>query len=269
MDTLAARGRRAAAGPAHLLTNQLAETAMNNFLSGYFRVFDTGIYLAQTARGRLRTLCTPAAFGPLPNVRGRVKFHIRGEAVFGEHFTALGDGTAVLITVQQGARLTVGDYVAINSGVSIEAWHDVRIGSLVMIAPNASIIDDNRHELEPGTPLYKGPTVIEDNVWLATNVSVLPGVTIGAGSVVAANSVVSRDIPPNSLAGGSPARVLKTLSVPEGWSHRFGYQQNQPSPGLLAGLRRTLAGDPNAAIAASDVAEQDPQPATPDHEAVS
>lgn len=236
---------------------------MNNLLSSYFRVFDTAVYLAQTARGLVRTTCTPAKFGPLPNVRGKVKFRIRGAAVFGEHFTALGDGTAVLIMVREGARLTVGDFTAMNSGVTIDAWHEVRIGSRVMLAPNVSVIDDNRHEFEPGAPLYKGPTVIEDNVWLAANVSVLPGVTIGAGSVIGGNSVVSRDIPPNSFAAGSPARVIKTLNVPDGWSHRFGYEHNQPSAGLVASLRRTFRGDPNAAIAAADAA------AERDHESVS
>jgi acetyltransferase-like isoleucine patch superfamily enzyme len=234
---------------------------MQNFLSSYLRAFDTSTFLAQAARGYVKTTCTPARFGRFPNVRGKVRFHIRGQAVFGERFTALGDVGSVRIAVREGAKLTVGDHVAMNYGVTIEVWHEVRIGSRVMMAPNVSIIDDNRHELEPGTPLYKGPTVVGDNVWLAANVVVLPGVTIGSGSVIAGNSVVSRDIPPNSFAGGSPARVVKTLNVPPGWSHRFGFGGNEPAPGLLASLRRTFGGDPNAAIAESDAAERD-------HEAV-
>ena len=60
-----------------------------------------------------------------------------------------------------------------------------------MIAPNVTIIDDNRHELEPGAPLSNGPIVIGDNVWMAANVTILPGVTIGSGSVIAGNSVVT------------------------------------------------------------------------------
>jgi hypothetical protein len=98
-------------------------------------------------------------------------------------------------------------------------------------------------------------------------------VTIGSGSVIGGHSVVTRDIPPNSFAAGSPARVIRTLNVPEGWSHRFGYERNKPTAGLLAGLRRTLAGDPNAAIAGGDQAGADRagagQPAGRDHEVVS
>jgi acetyltransferase-like isoleucine patch superfamily enzyme len=230
---------------------------MRNFLRVYLRFFDFAVYVAQCGRGYLRTKLTTAEFGRLPNIRGKVRLHIRGEAVFGDQFTALGDPAAVRIAVADGARLTIGDHVALNCGVCIDVWHDVRIGDKVMIAPYVSIIDDSRHEIEPGTPLYNGPTVIEDNVWLAANVSVLPGVTIGSGSVIGGHSVVNRDIPPNSFAAGSPARVIRTLNVPEGWSHRFGYERNRPASGLLASLRRTLAGDPNATIAAADQARRD------------
>ena len=227
---------------------------MRNFLMAYLRFYDIAVYVGQCGRGYLRTRFTPAKFGRVPNVRGKVRLHIRGQAVFGDQFTALGDAADVRIVVARGARLTVGDHVAVNCGVSIDVWHEVRIGDKVMLAPYVSIIDDARHEMEPGTLLYNGPTVIGDNVWLAAHVSVLPGVTIGSGSVIGGHSVVTRDIPPNSFAAGSPARVIRTLNVPEGWSHRFGYERNKPAVGLLAGLRRTLAGDPNAAIAAAEQA---------------
>src|ERR1700722_14203349 len=230
---------------------------MRNLLRAYLRFYDIAVYVAQCGRGYLRTRLSTAKFGRLPNVRGKVRLHIRGEAVFGDQFTALGDAADVRIVVASGARLTVGDNVAVNCGVSIDVWHEVRIGDKVMLAPYVSIIDDSRHEIEPGTPLYNGSTVIEDNVWLAANVTVLPGVTIGSGSVIGGHSVVTRDIPPNSFAVGSPARVIRTLNVPEGWSHRFGYERNKPAGGLLASLRRTLAGDPNSAIAAADHAGRD------------
>jgi len=230
---------------------------MRNSLRVYLRCYDIARFFAQTSRGYVSTKCIPARFGRFPNIRGRMKFHIRGEAVFGDRFTALGDTAPVRIDVAEGARLTIGDHVAMNCGVSIEVWHDVRIGNKVMMAPNVTIIDDNRHELEPGAPLYGGPTIIEDNVWLAANVTVLPGVTIGSGSVIAGQSVVSRDIPPNSLAAGAPARVIRSINVPDGWSHRFGYERNDPADGLWASLRRTFIGDPNAALASAEEAGRD------------
>ncbi len=241
---------------------------MRKFRRTYLRIYDIALFLVQSGRGYVRVKLTPARFGRLPVVRGKVKFRIRGTATFGERFTALGDPAAVFISVGSGGVLTVGDHVAMNCGVTIDVWHEVRIGNKVMIAPNVTILDDNRHEVEPGTPLYSGPTVIGDNVWLAGNVTVLPGVTIGAGSVIAGHSVVSRDIPPCSFAAGSPARVIKSLNIPYGWSHRFGYERNDPPPGLRASLRRAFAGDPNAAIAGVEEHGRDQHDGRDQHEVV-
>jgi acetyltransferase-like isoleucine patch superfamily enzyme len=240
---------------------------MRNSLRVYFRFYDLARFFAQAGRGYVTTKLTPARFGRFPNIRGKVKLHIRGEAVFGERFTALGQPLPVRIAVAEGARLTIGDHVAMNCGMSMDVWHEVRIGNKVMIAPNVTIIDDNRHEIEPGAPLHNGPIVIGDNVWIAGNVTILSGVTIGSGSVIAAHSVVTRDIPPNCLAGGSPARVIKSLNVPDGWSHRFGYERNDPADGLLASLRRAVAGDPNASLASAADAVRTVEPGR-DHEAI-
>jgi len=241
---------------------------MRNLLKKYLRIYDTLCFLAQTVLGYLRSKLTSAEFGALPNIRGKVKFHVRGEAVFGHGFTALGDAADVRISVAEGGRLTVGDQVAMNYGVNIDVWHEVRIGSRVMMAPYVSIVDDNRHEVEPGSPLYCGPTVIGDNVWLTANVTVLPGVTIGSGSVIGGHSVVSRDIPPNSFAAGSPARVIRPLNVPDGWSHRFGYERNSPTTGLLASVRRAFSSDPNTAIAEADGATPAAGEAGRDHQVI-
>jgi acetyltransferase-like isoleucine patch superfamily enzyme len=240
---------------------------MGKLLSSYLRTYDTATFLTQAGFGYVRTKCTTARFGPFPVVRGKVVFHVRGEASFGQRFTALGETAVVRIAVAEGGRLTVGDHVAVNSGGFIEVWHDVTIGDKVMMGPHVTIMDDNRHEVEPGSPLWKGPTVIGDNVWLAAHVTVLPGVTIGSGSVIGGNSVVSQDIPANSFAAGSPARVVKQLNVPDGWSHRFGYESNDPAAGMLASLRRAFGGDPNAAIARGG-REPGGDPAGRDHEVV-
>jgi acetyltransferase-like isoleucine patch superfamily enzyme len=162
-------------------------------------------------------ICGAESFGPHPDMRGVICFNIRGRAVFGSNFVADGHADAVSVKVDRGATLLVGNGVAMNSGVSIEVWHEVRIGNNVMMAPQVSIIDDNRHEAEPGSILYKRPVIIGNNVWLNRNVSVMPGVSIGDGAVIAANSVVSKDIPANSLAAGTPAQVIRELMIPDGW----------------------------------------------------
>ena len=61
--------------------------------------------------------------------------------------------------------------------------------------------------------ISKGPVVIESNVWIGEGSAILPGVRIGKNSIVGANSVVTKDIPPNSVVGGVPARVIRTLAT--------------------------------------------------------
>ena len=157
------------------------------------------------------------SFGGHADMRGRVRFKLQGRAVFGRGFIAEGDISTVSIVVRENATLIIGDDVYMNYGVTIEACHEIRIGNHVLMAPLVSIIDDNRHETEPGAVLYKGPIVIGNNVWLARNVAVIPGASIGDGCVIAANSVVCTDIPPNSLAAGAPARVIRKLDLPTSW----------------------------------------------------
>lgn len=157
------------------------------------------------------------SFGGHADMHGRVHFKLQGRAVFGRGFIAEGDISTVSVVVREDATLIIGDDVYMNYGVTIEACHEIRIGNHVLMAPLVSIIDDNRHETEPGSILYKGPIVIGNNVWLARNVAVIPGASIGDGCVIAANSVVCTDIPPNSLAAGAPARVIRKLDLPTSW----------------------------------------------------
>jgi acetyltransferase-like isoleucine patch superfamily enzyme len=203
------------------------------------RTYDRAVLLARIARGYVRTKLSPGKFGPFPLLCGKVRLHIRGTAVIGARLMIEAHNWAVAISVAEGATLTIGDGVFINGGTSIEAWHDVRIGKNVLMAPFVSIIDDDRHEVTPGAPMHKGPTVIGDGVWLGRNVAVLPGVTIGAGSVIGVNSVVSRDIPPNTFAAGAPARVIKPLDLPDGWDHRYGYGTTTTEGRRLLSMFRT------------------------------
>jgi acetyltransferase-like isoleucine patch superfamily enzyme len=202
------------------------------------RMSDPLAFAARICFGYIKSRFSGAAFGGLPVILGRVRFHIRGRAAFGERLMIFAVPWKVNIDVDRGGTLTVGNGVFLSTGVSIEAWHDVVIGNNVLMAPFSSIIDDDRHEVEPGVRLYKGPTIIRDDVWLGRNVVIIPGVTVGRGSVIGANSVVTRDILPNSFAAGSPARVIRELDLPDGWSRRFGYSNERPEGNLWSRLRR-------------------------------
>lgn len=158
-----------------------------------------------------------SSYGPDSAIFGTARFQVDGTATVGEHFVVLAEDATVTIKVAPGATLTMGRHVAMNAGVCIEAWHDMQIGSHVLIAPYVFIIDDDRHDLEPGSVRYRGPVTIGNNVWLGRNVTVLPGATIGDGSAIGANSVVTGPIPAESFAAGAPARVIRKLELADGW----------------------------------------------------
>lgn len=125
----------------------------------------------------------------------------------------------IKLIVNDGARVIIGNNSRLH-GVCINAYEKIEIGENCLIAANCQIIDSNRHELCFENPQNRlknssntNPVKIEDNVWVGANVLILPGVKIGEGSVIAAGSVVTKCIPPYTLAGGNPAKVIKTHMV--------------------------------------------------------
>ena len=112
-----------------------------------------------------------------------------------------------------GENIRVGRNVFINQNCTMYDPGGIDIGDDVMIGPNVSIITSS-HPLEPARRrefVIAKPIVIERNVWIAAGATIIGGVTIGENSVVAAGSVVTRDVPANSLAGGNPARVIRAI----------------------------------------------------------
>lgn len=184
-------------------------------------VYQRGTDRFRYERRRLRThRCLRRAFssfGPDSAIFGSARFQVDGTATVGEHLVVLAEDAKVTIKVAPGATLTMGDHVFMNAGVCIEAWHDVQVGSNVLMAPYVFVIDDDMHDLEPGAVRYKGPVIIGNNVWLGRNATVLPGATVGDGSVIGANSVVTGHIPAGTFAAGAPARVIRQLDLAEGW----------------------------------------------------
>jgi acetyltransferase-like isoleucine patch superfamily enzyme len=113
-----------------------------------------------------------------------------------------------------GENIRVGRNVFINQNCTMYDLGGIDIADEVMIGPNVSLITSS-HPLEPSqrrAAVIAKPIVIERNVWIAAGMTIIGGVTIGENSVVAAGSVVTRDVPPNTLVGGNPARVIRSIA---------------------------------------------------------
>ena len=120
--------------------------------------------------------------------------------------------------------LLFGENFQMNDYVHITAMESVKIGNNVLLASKIYISDcshgsysGDENDSYPDSiphdrPLSSKPVAIEDNVWLGEFVSVLPGVTIGKGSIVGANSVVSKNLPPYIIAVGTPAKPIKKFN---------------------------------------------------------
>ncbi|NYT41680.1 sugar O-acetyltransferase [Sphingomonas sp. R-74633] len=137
-------------------------------------------------------------------------------AVFGELIgAALDDGFSLIppFYTTGGENIRIGRGVFINQNCTMYDLGGITIGDDVLIGPNVSLITSG-HPIEPAQRrdgVTAAPIVIERNVWIAAGAMVIGGVTIGENSVVAAGSVVTRDVPPNSLVGGNPARLIRTI----------------------------------------------------------
>ncbi|QFG27359.1 sugar O-acetyltransferase [Actinomadura sp. WMMB 499] len=116
--------------------------------------------------------------------------------------------------VDYGSHITVGSGTFANYGLTALDVAPITIGDDVQIGPNVQLLTPT-HPLDPERRRAKiegaEPIVIGDNVWLGGGAIVLAGVTIGANSVIGAGSVVTKDVPPDVVAVGTPARVIRSL----------------------------------------------------------
>lgn len=113
--------------------------------------------------------------------------------------------------------LTVGDRVFLNAGVVILAFDHVVIADDVALGPEVQIIDSDSHPVE-GRPTREAPVEIGRGSWIGTRSMILPGVRVGSRSVVAAGSIVRDEVPDDTLVAGVPARPVRSLIYPPGWT---------------------------------------------------
>jgi len=187
---------------------------------------------------RSETAVTPTsgwANGPLPaNVRLGSNTLITADYAFKRFLTTRADGLqigsnctmdGVHFAIGREGRISIGDHCYFTNAVLL-CELELRIGNHVMIGWNATIADTDFHPLAPaeriadamacspagnGRPrpeIPKRPVIIEDDVWIGPNATILKGVRIGSGSFIEAGSLVTRDVAPRSRVLGNPARVI-------------------------------------------------------------
>ncbi|MPV67722.1 DapH/DapD/GlmU-related protein [Burkholderia sp. BE17] len=113
-----------------------------------------------------------------------------------------------------GAGMKIGRNVFVNQNCTFYDLGGLEIGDDVMIGPNVSLITSG-HPVEPSRRrdfVIAKPIAIERNVWIGAGATIIGGVTVGENSVVAAAAVVTRDVPSNTLVGGNPATVIRSIA---------------------------------------------------------
>jgi maltose O-acetyltransferase len=145
----------------------------------------------------------------------------------------IGEGSHIagmLLTASKKGRISIGHHSFIGEGARIYAVSGITIGSNVQIAHNVNIFDSNIHSIDPIkrqkefsinttegfiqiNDLHEKEVIISDNVWIGAGSFILKGVTIGENTIVGAGSVVVKDLPPNVIAAGNPAKIIKTITL--------------------------------------------------------
>lgn len=161
-----------------------------------------GLWLSRYVRFRAFIACDGAL--PLASLKNRGgAFSTPGCTLFNH----------VRMEVGPGARLHIGKGTFLNRNVYIVCHDEVTIGDDCLVSWDVVIMDTSQHE-RPGLRRTVAPVRIGAGAWIGCRAIILPGVQIGEGAVVAAGSVVAKDVAPYTLVGGQPARLIRTLPRP-------------------------------------------------------
>jgi acetyltransferase-like isoleucine patch superfamily enzyme len=153
--------------------------------------------------------------GPIPEMHGNGRIEIGDDVRIGDRCTWV-----VGFKVSENPELIIGNRVSVNYQNLISVAKSLQIGDDTMIAANVQIFDNISHPLSPSRRLRHDPFTLEEsapvligkNCWVGTNSIVMRGVTIGDNSVVAAGSIVTKSVPPNTLVAGNPAAPIKQIA---------------------------------------------------------
>lgn len=134
-----------------------------------------------------------------------------------EIFASVGDEVWMEppLTIARGKTVTIGSRCYFNANLTLVDDYKITIGNGVIVAPNVCIVTTGHpvhKELRPNGEMYCFEVKIGDDVWIGSNVVIMPGVTIGDRSVIGAGSVVTKDVPADVVAVGNPCHVLREIS---------------------------------------------------------
>ncbi len=125
------------------------------------------------------------------------------------------------VMINNPSMVYVGDHCYLGTGVQLYPWNErITIGNNVLVAAGVRMITRKHGFAELDRPMSaqgydNAPIIIEDDVWIGFQAVILPGVTIGQGSIVGANAVVTKDVEPHSIVGGVPARLIRKRVLEE------------------------------------------------------
>ena len=189
-------------------------------MNRYWRRFLNGIgwlraelmIAARKARGRKISVGNRPIFW-----RGRPTIAVYGSLTVGNDWKMFGRPYPARITIEPGAEIRAGDNFGLNYGVEIYAAKSITMGDNMMIGDQVTIYDTDFHRIDEGSEPRVAAVTIGDNVWLGRGATVLPGVTIGDHSIVAAGAVVTKDVAARTVVAGNPARVVREIVASDGW----------------------------------------------------
>jgi len=154
-----------------------------------------------------------SSWGKAVEVYKRPSIENKGQLTIGQGTILRSEIHRCRLAVQVGARLQIGKNCWIN-GAMIAATKSVIIGNNCRLAPFVHIMDGDFHDLQDrALPGESAPVVLEDDVRVGTRVIILKGVRIHRGAAVAPGAIVTKDVPPNTLVAGVPAKPIKKLET--------------------------------------------------------
>lgn len=202
------------------LVTKLFENWQRDRHQGVMTVMRKGARYAQELATAQLYLRDATHVGQGARTLARPRIDNQGRLVIGGGTLLRSINVPVELAVGRGGLLEIGENSVLNYGTSVGAMGSISIGARVRIGPYVMIIDTEFHSIYDRKLMPEPrPIVIEDDVWLGAKCSVLPGVTIGRGSIVGVSSVVGTNIPPFTMVAGVPARPVKKLDPEQFVSH--------------------------------------------------